>query len=742
MPSTAATRSPAQQTMGTEFEVAARNRIQTLTDFCFHHRRLTIVGAVLALVALWALASTLGGQFHQALVLPGTESQATADRLEQAGFERVGGYSGTAVVHRASGLESGDREAVATLVERVEATVEGVAAHDPFGSFGGQLVSEDATTAVIQLDFAHGGLDEALAAAEQIRMIGAGHDVPGLEFGGDLFVEEPDFAATGVGLMAAAVILLLAFGSLIAMGLPLVTALLGIGGGVAVVQLATRWMDIAPFTPGAVAMIGIGAGINYALFIVTRYREELAHRDPAAAARHAMDTAGRAALFAGSTVITSLLGLLVIGIADVRALALAIAAGVLFVLLATITVLPALLGTVGDRIDRFGLPWRARTATADVERSVWYRWSRTVQRRPLPAAIAALAVLSLLAIPTLDLRLGVADASVRPVHDTTRRAHDLIADALGEGWNGPIVVAVAVPDGAITTVAQRLERLENRADITEVLPPVPNETGDTAFVQVVPASSPQHQATAALVRDLRGGALDDVLEGTGADALVGGVTAGGIDFAEVNERYLPWFIAVVLLAAFLLLVVSFRSLLVPLKAVGVNMLTVGAAYGVVVAVFQWGWFGGLLGLGQPGPIEPWVPMMLFAIVFGLSIDYEVFLLSRIREHHRATGDSSTAVADGLARCARLIFAAAAIMVFVFAGFALLAQRELQILGLGLAVSIAVDATLVRLVVVPSLMELAGERNWWLPGWLDRLLPGDSPPVAAASTPAREPVRTR
>ena len=373
-----------------------------------------------------------------------------------------------------------------------------------------------------------------------------------------------------------------------------------------------------------------------------------------------------------------------------------------------------------------------------MERSLWYRWARLVQRQPLPVVVGSVAVLLLLAAPLTDLRLGIADATTRSAEDTTHRAHALIAEHVGPGLNGPVVLAVSGHDAERTpNLLERLtSHLEARADVDTVLPPVVDEAGATAMLQVVPTTGPQDPATEALVHDLRDRALDDLLAGTGADALVGGVVAAGVDFAAINARTLPWFVAVVLLAAFLLLTLIFRSVLVPLKAVLVNLLSVGAAYGVVVAVFQWGWLGSLFGVGEPGPIEPWVPMMLFAITFGLSIDYEVFLLSRIRERYDLTGDNAASVAYGLARSARLIFAAAAIMVCVFGAFALLADREMQMLGLGLATAIAVDATLVRLVLVPATMELLGDRNWWLPGGRGRPAPAadaDGVPVSVAPT---------
>jgi putative drug exporter of the RND superfamily len=706
-------------------DIVAPGRIERLGRLCFRRRWRVLVLTLLALAAAFAIAGAVGGEFAQSTSLPGTESQAATERLEEAGFEVQGRGSGMVVIHAEDGVdEPAVVDTIEGLVAAVGRGVEGVAAQDPFGGFGGRLVSPDGTVAIVQLDFDHDSLEAALAAAGDVRDIGDDLPLPAgvtLEYGGDHFAEEPEFGATGFGLLAAAVVLFVAFGSLLAMGLPIATALLAVAFGMALVQTASRWMDIPAFAPGAVAMIALGAGINYALFIVTRYREELTGGlSPEAAAGRAMATAGTAAFFAGATVVTSLFGLFIVGISDVRSLAIAVAAGVGFVMLASITVLPALLGFVRGNIDRFGLRHRGG-ARADIERSRWYRWAQLVQRRPLPIALLAVAALLVLSAPVLDMRLGIADASTRSEDDTTHRAHDLVAEGFGAGFNGPILLAVAFdqPDAALGVLDDLSADLGGRSGVDAVLPPVLNEAGDVALVQVIPTTRPQDVATTELVNDLRDAWLPDALDGADADALVGGMVAAGIDFADINARTLPWFIAVVLLAAFVLLALIFRSILVPLKAVLVNLLSVGAAYGVVVAVFQWGWLSQVFGLGDPGPVEPWVPMMLFAITFGLSIDYEVFLLSRIRERFDTTGDNAGAVAYGLARSARLIFAAAVIMVCVFGAFALLADREMQMLGLGLATAIAVDATLVRLVLVPSTMELLGDRNWWAPSWLRR-----------------------
>jgi RND superfamily putative drug exporter len=478
------------------------------------------------------------------------------------------------------------------------------------------------------------------------------------------------------------------------------------------------------FTTAAVAMVGIGVGIDYALFLVTRYREGLhSGLDPEAAVVRSVDTSGRAVLFAGTTVLISILGLLLIGQSVIRGVAIAIAIGVAMTMVASVTLLPALLGFVGRNIDRLGLPHRRRAETSGHE-SVWYRWSRVLQRRPWPALVVGFVILLTLAVPTVAMRLGFSDAGNRPTSDTTRQAYDLLSKGFGPGFNGPLLLAAETRGGSSDLpVLQRLStELSRTPGIAFATAPQANDAGTAAIMQVFPTTAPQDEATANLASRLRDQILPSATAGTGLHVLVGGVTAAADDYASYTESRLPVFIGAVLILSFLLLMAVFRSLLVPLKAVVMNLLSIGAAYGVVVAVFQWGWGASLFGVGKAGPIEAWAPIMMFAIVFGLSMDYEVFLLSRIKEEYDRNHDNATAVADGLAITARVITAAAAIMVCVFGSFVFGDEHALQVFGLGLAVAVLVDATVVRLVLVPATMELLGDKNWWIPRWLDRILP--------------------
>jgi RND superfamily putative drug exporter len=471
------------------------------------------------------------------------------------------------------------------------------------------------------------------------------------------------------------------------------------------------------FTTQLAAMIGLGVGIDYALFIVTRYRQGLHDGlDPHRSVELAIDTSGRAVLFAGTTVVISLGGLFLMGIDFIRGLGVGAAVTVLVVMIASVTLVPALLGFTGRNVDKFRIHGLHRRERAPRE-SMWFRWSRVVQRRPWTAALSGLAVLLVLAVPFLSLRAGFSDTGNNPTSDSTRRAFDLLSDGFGPGFNGPLIVAARTPRGP-ESLARLGEALASVRGVAQASPVIPNASGREAVIRVIPTSSPQSEATTRLIDRLRDRVIPSAVRGTGASVYVGGITAAGKDVSDTLSSRLPVFIGGVLAFSFLLLLVVFRSVLVPVKAVIMNLLSIAAAYGVMVAVFQWGWLAEPLGILGTGPIEPFIPMMLFAIVFGLSMDYEVFLLSRIREEYDRTGDNALAVADGLAATARVITAAAAIMIAVFAGFVLGDQRVIKLMGLGLAAAILIDATIVRIVLVPATMELLGDRNWWFPRWLE------------------------
>jgi len=445
---------------------------------------------------------------------------------------------------------------------------------------------------------------------------------------------------------------------------------------------------------------------------------------PEAAIARSLDTSGRAVLFAGTTVVISLYGMFAMNLSLFRALAVAASFGVLMTMLASLTLLPAILGFVGKSIDRFGLPHRAQTGEGQAQASFWYRWSRIIQHHPWPALVGGLAVLLVLAAPLLSIRFGFADAGNRKTSDTSRRAYDLLSEGFGPGFNSPFLVVIDAPSGKIDAAAtQRLsQQIAATPGVQSVTPLIPNQAGDAAIMQVYPTTSPQDQATTDLVKKLRNEVVPQAVDGSNTVVKIGGNTPGALDFSKFTLGHLPVVMGGVLFLSFLLLMCVFRSLVVPLKAVLMNLLSIAAAYGVLVAVFQWGWGKSIIGISKEGPIEAWVPIMLYAIVFGLSMDYEVFLLSRIREEYDRTRNNGLAVADGLAITARVITAAAAIMVCVFLSFVLGDERGIKLFGLGLAVAVFIDATVVRMVLVPAAMELLGDANWWLPDWLGRILP--------------------
>jgi RND superfamily putative drug exporter len=721
--------------------------LQRLARTCYRRRRLVLVSWVVVLVGLVALNSAFGGKFLDDFALPGSDSQDAVDMLEEHGFEARTGFSGQIVFQADDVRDPTVQQGMEQLFSEVGDAVAPGEVISPYTPEGARNVNADGTIAYAEVNLDDRDSDEYAAARDRVHEIADDTEVPGttIELGGDAFLTESEFSSEAFGFLAAIIILLVAFGSVLAMGLPLLTAIFGIVTGIALVGLTVNVIDMPTFSNQAVAMIGIGVGIDYALFIVTRYREGLHDgMDPEQATVRALDTAGRAVLFAGCTVIIAVLGLFVIGLAMIRGLAIGVSLGVLTTMIASVTLLPAMFGFVGRNIDRLGLPHRRRAEGA-AHQSVWYRWSRLIQRRPWPAAAGAAALLVVLALPVFGIRLGFGDAGNRPTSDTSRRAYDLIAEGFGPGANGPLIL-VAEADGGgpvdLDAVGALSAAAADTPGVTAASPPIPSEDGDGAIVIVQPDTSPQSEETESLVHTLRDDVVPEAVGGTGTVVRVGGSTAAVVDFAEFTADRLPWFIGIVLVLSFLLLMVVFRSLLVPLKAVIMNLLSVGAAYGVLVAVFQWGWGKELFGIGKDGPIEAWVPMMLFAVIFGLSMDYEVFLLSRIREEYDRSHDNASAVANGLAATARVITAAAAIMFCVFAGFVLGSDRSLKMFGLGLAVAVLLDATVVRLVLVPATMELLGDRNWWLPRWLDRVLPvvhvEPVEPAEPEPAPPREP----
>ena len=697
--------------------------LRRLSAWCYRRRRRVVAAWLVALVGISVLGQTAGGTLLKTFSLPGTESQRSFDVLGRE-FGRKGDTGDLVFKVRNGGdvRASAVRAEIEPLFATLRRQPHVVSVTSPYDPAGSRFISQDGRIAYAEILFDVQPNDVPLTLASHMRTLAKNASSPRLqvELAGSMFTDQTQPASEAIGVLAAVLILLLAFGSLLAMGLPIMTALFGIGIGLALVNLLANVLDIPSFAPQVTAMIGIGVGIDYALFISTRYREALHDgADPEHAVIHAIDTSGRAVLFAGGTVVISLLGLFLIGVSFIRGLAVGASLAVLFVMAAAVTLLPAVLGFVGHTIDRFALPSARRRGS--VESTFWARWSRVLQARPWPAAAAGLVILVVLAIPVLSLRLGVADAGNDPTSLTTRRSYDLLSQGFGPGFNGPLLLASELPSPQDVSVMSRLGATIGRdPGVAQVSLPIVSPNGRGVLLQVVPRGSPQDASTTELVHRLRSDTIPAVTRGSALAVHVGGQTALGVDLADTLGQRLPYMFLAILLFSFVLLMLVFRSLLVPLKAVIMNLLSIGAAYGVIVAIFQWGWIKSAVGIGKQGPIEAWVPMMLFAIVFGLSMDYEVFLLSRIKEEYDRDGDNAAAVAHGLAKTARLITAAAAIMICVFGSFVLSDLRVLKLIGFGLAFAVLIDATVVRLVLVPATMELLGDRNWWLPKWLEWL----------------------
>jgi RND superfamily putative drug exporter len=707
---------------------ADRTALGRLAGACYDQRRRVLVAWVLVLVAVTAISQSVGAHWQDKFGTGNSPSHQVHDLLATRFPARAGDTASVVFKTAAPVTNPATRSEIGAALADFHGLPHVSGVESPFQVPG--QVSRDGHIAYATVQFDNTTVDLPKSAIQEVVDVGRASNRPGMqvELGGqpiDHVVLAKPASTEGIGIFAAIIILLIAFGSVIAMGLPILTALLGIGIGLGLVDLLSHTLVVPSFASQLVAMIGIGVGIDYALFIVTRYRQGLqAELTPREAVIQSMATSGRAVLFAGCTVVISLLGMLLLGQPFIYGLSFGAISAVALVMASALTLLPALLGFSGRAIDRLHLPHLLHHSPDEHHHTFWWRWSRVVQRRPWTAGAAALAILTVLAIPLFGMHMAFSDDGNAPTSLTTRRAYDLLATGFGPGHNGALVLAATLSPGSRpTTVTAVQERLQQTPGVAFVVPPTFNRSGDTAVITVLPTTSPQDLRTQSLVQRLRNQVIPPAVAGTGVKVLVGGETAAAVDSSHDLSRRLPWVIGGVVLLSFLLLMAVFRSLAVPIKAAIMNLLSIGAAYGVIVAVFQWGWLGSVVGITKTAPIDPWVPLMLFTILFGLSMDYEVFLLSRIREEWRRTGDNATAVADGLASTGRVITAAAAIMVCVFGSFVIGDQfRVLKLFGLGLATAILVDATVVRMVLVPATMELLGKANWWLPRWLDRIVP--------------------
>ncbi len=760
------------------------------------HRKYVLIGWIVLLFGVNAIAQSAGTSYSNNFTLPNSGAQRAADLLQHS-FPAQAGDRDTIVYKVGSGtvLDPAVKARMSKMFAEVEKLPHVAAVISPYaGPAAGKAISANGQIAFATVVFDEKANLLPKSAAERVVKVARAAEKPGLqvELGGQAIeaTEQAGFGiSTGVGLLAAVVILLLTFGSVVAMGLPIITALFGLGTGLGLIALFTHVVDTPNFSSELAAMIGLGVGIDYALFILTRFREAYAtpgstFENPRESVVQALDTAGRAVLFAGTTVVIALLGMMLLGVSFLYGVAISASIGVLLVMLASLTLLPALLTTFGARVARpsrrarrraakaqaaaaagapaqgaaiatsqalSATPAMASPATANagngngpagepgiVEGGVWLRWSMFVQRKPWSIAIVSTLVMLAIAAPATALRLGSSDASNDPASQTTHKAYELLAEGFGQGFNGPLLVVAKVPipskEAAKQGVSQAPAPGEGKAPVEQlraaiaatpgvvaVAPAKLSPSGEVATITVYPHSSPQAYATTQLVERLRNKVVPPLQTHTGMAVYVGGVTAAGVDFATTLGHKLPLFIGVVVLLSALLLMVVFRSLVIPVQAALMNLLSIGASLGVIVAIFQWGWVGGLMGV-QPGPIESFIPVMLFAIVFGLSMDYEVFLISRMHERWVQTGDDQRAVQEGLALTGRVVTAAAAIMVCVFLSFMLGENRIIKEFGLSLASAVFLDALVIRCLLLPAVLSIIGARTWQIPAWLDRVLP--------------------
>ncbi|MEV6399174.1 MMPL family transporter [Streptomyces sp. NPDC051907] len=687
------------------------------------HRWAALALWVVVLVGVWAGASSMGESYRDDYTLPGTESQRAVELLREHAPAQAGGTL-EIVLHSDSTLRSPETErSVDAMLDKVS-KLPGVA--QVRSLYDDQsAISKDGTIGFATVDLKRTA--EETPVEDTQRILDTARTVQsttlGVELGGEAARElaaPGGGAAEGAGILAALVILVFMFGTVIAAGLPIITAVFAVGSTLGVIVLASNVFTIASFTPYVMMLVGLGVGIDYALLIFARYRAELVKgAAPDTAARRALDVAGRTVFFAGCTVIIALLGLVALGLGALRGTAISVSLTVLITMVASLTLLPALLAVFGKRFARQFTARAAKRAArggAD-EGAAWRRWGGAVQRRPIAALLVSVLALGALALPALDMRLGLADAGNEPAETTSRRAYDLLADGFGPGFNGPLVVVADAGGKSEQAAAALAKELGGVPGVAGVTGPIPTEDKAAATLIAYPTTAPQDERTTELLERLRDDVLPRVADRTGAQYLVGGATAATVDYSDKVASRMALFVAIVVGLSVLLLMAVFRSVLIPLKAALLNLLSIGAALGAVALVFQDGRFG-----AEAGPIEAFLPIMIFAIVFGLSMDYEIFLISRMREEWAASGDHAHAVREGLARTGGVITAAGAIMIVVFGSFIMSDDRMLRQFGFGLAVAIFIDAVVVRCLIVPAAMQLMGRHAWWLPRWLERALP--------------------
>ncbi|WP_189130625.1 MMPL family transporter [Wenjunlia tyrosinilytica] len=703
-----------------------------MARWCYRRKWVVILLWLLAFVLLGASSGALGDKYANVFDLKDTDS-SKALRLMEDAFPDASGEQDTVVwrVDKGSVRDTAVQQKMTATLKNVEKVADVGEIASPYTKAGAPQISKDGRTAYARVTFTKMGNElekEQMQDLVDTARAAAGDGLK-VEVGGNavqLAEEPPQHLSEMVGIAAAAIVLFLAFGSLFGMLLPIVTAIFGVGMGVSSIVLLSHAMDVADVSPLLASLVGLGVGIDYALFIVTRHRKGILRgRTPEDSAVQAVNTSGRAVLFAGGTVCIALLGMFAMDLTFLNGVAIAAALTVVLTVAASVTLLPAMLGVLGVRVlsRRQRRKLAANGPESEEATGAAARWSTFVQRHPRVLAAAAVVVMLALAVPTLSLRLGSSDQGNNPSSTTTRKAYDLLGSGFGPGFNGPLQVVAEVPNADARAALDKLVTEVTKTEGVAQVVPVPLPPGaKTAIVNVVPTTDPQSEKTSKLVDRLRDDVIPAAQKGTSLQAHVGGQTAIFKDFATTLMGKLPLFIGIIVALGFVLLLIAFRSLLVPLTAAAMNLIAAAASFGVLVAIFQWGWGAELLGAGREGPIEAFLPVIMLSLLFGLSMDYQVFLVSRMHEEWVHTRDNVRAVRVGLAETTRVINCAAVIMICVFGAFLLSGQRVMAMFGVGLAGAVALDAFILRTVLVPSLMHMFGKSNWWLPTWLDKRLP--------------------
>jgi putative drug exporter of the RND superfamily len=732
--------------------------MRTLAGWCVRHRRIVLMLWAAVLILSILLVKSVGTDYSNNFNFPHTQSFDAINLLKSV----APGHSGDTeeVVFGTSGdarlTDAAIGQRINAMVEKINSLPNVTHVTSPYDSAGNLVnttnINADKTVGFLQVNFDKTPNNIANSEAKKFVDAVTGTSGEGLTVSVTGALAEnannPSFSSTGLGVLLALIVLLLVFGSIFAALLPIISALFALGTAVGVIGLLSHALGMPSISPEVMLLIGLGVGVDYALFIVTRHRQGLVGgRDPESSIVNAVNTSGRAVLFAGIIVCIALLGMFAIGVSFLYGLALAAAVGVALTMIAALTLLPAMLGFIGPKVmsrkQKKNLAVNGPRIVGADSKGFWPKWADRVQQYPWISAGVALAIIVALALPFFSLRLGSADQGTDPAGTPTRVAFDTLSKGFGPGYNGPLMlVSVVQPDqrNVIDTVVHEVSQ---QPDVAKVATPlyIPSKTGngDVVLVNVYPQTAPQDAATTDLVNHLRADTIPQAVGNSGVKILVGGTTAIYIDFANVLASKLPLFIGLVVLLSFLLLMTVFRSFVIPLTAAVMNLLSIGAAFGILVAVFEWGDLGSIIGLSGTSPIEAFLPVMLFAILFGLSMDYQVFLVSRMHEEYiKSGGNNKVAVRNGLAATGKTITAAALIMILVFASFILGGERVIKEFGIGLAAGIAVDAVLIRMAVVPSLMMMFGKANWWFPTWLDRLLPKLSVDADDLASPTTEP----